>query len=253
MKGAIGTVAACAALLWTASASAQELTSNQHKEYASPQHFAIEGRATLYRPEIDSEPGLVGTPYASTYGQARYLMPSFEVDWQAYRIPHLGTIGLGFGAGTLTRSAPAAIQGTAINSGMTTSLQMIPMYLVAVLRTDVVARELGVPLVPYVKGGLGLGLWFATTEAGLSRTRDAAGAETSVGRGATWGLHGALGVMLLLDFFDKGTARNFDNSMGVNHTYLFAELTRYHLTGLGQKNALNLGDTALTLGLAFEF
>ena len=70
---------------------------------------------------------------------------------------------------------------------------------------------------PYAKGGIGLAPWLATTDRGLSHTHDPnTKLSTSEGHGATWGLHGALGVMLLLDVFDRSTARNFDTSVGVN-------------------------------------
>ena len=53
---------------------------------------------------------------------------------------------------------------------------------------------------------------------------------------------------------DPYTARNFDESMGVNNTYLFAEWTDMSLDGMWvQSNALRVGSKTWTFGLTWEF
>jgi hypothetical protein len=54
--------------------------------------------------------------------------------------------------------------------------------------------------------------------------------------------------------FDEYAAKNFDEAMGVNNTYLFGELMRSDLSGLGiQSSPLRVGESTWVAGLAFEF
>jgi hypothetical protein len=133
-------------------------------------------------------------------------------------------------------------------SGEDTSLEVFPFYGVAVLRVDVLWRDYHVPLVPWVKVGLGCALWRASNTLGTSSYNSISGEGHSIGT------HLALGLALNLSFFDPDTAREFDNSLGVNGTYLFAEYTREDLTGLGtQSDPMRVGGNEWTFGLAMEF
>jgi hypothetical protein len=257
----------CALLLTAAPARADEesnVLDDRHRKYESPQHFALEFRFGAYKPNVDDAPELGGkTPFADTFGTPGVkdsanvrLEIATEFDWQMMRIPHLGTLGPGISIGYTSISRPAALKQcppppAACVSGEDTTLEIFPMYGVLVLRADVVTRELHIPLVPYVKGGVGLAFWRASNTLGTSSATDASGNDVS-GKGHTWGTHVALGVALHLNDFDQGAARNLDNSMGINHTYAFFELMSARLTGLGQKEALFVGTNTWVLGLAFE-
>ena len=62
-----------------------------------------------------------------------------------------------------------------------------------------------------------------------------------------------------LDQFDTMSARTFDNEVGVNHSYIFAELLWAKVEGLGKEDRLYLSPTDLfgsatfLVGLALEF
>jgi hypothetical protein len=230
----------------------EELLVGRHKSYESPQHFAIELRFMPYSPDIDSDPALHGTnPYSTVFGSSPRLMAQLEFDWQVLRIPHLGTLGPGFAIGYTKMNAPATFtmphNGTTV-SGENTALEIVPTYAVAVLRADVLWREVHVPLVPYAKLGVGYAFWRASNTLGTSH---AAGV---VGEGASLGTQLAVGLGLNLNVFDPYAAKNFDEAMGVNNTYLFGELMRSDLSGLGiQSSPLRVGESSWVLGLAFEF
>jgi hypothetical protein len=127
-------------------------------------------------------------------------------------------------------------------------LWIIPMAAMAVLRVDVLWRDVGIPLVPYAKLGLAYALWRASNTLGTSSF------EGVSGEGHSWGTHIAVGLSLNLNPFDVYAAQNFDDAMGVNGTYVFGEWTREDYNGLGfQSDPLRVGGTNWMLGLAFEF
>jgi len=241
----------------------QELLTGKHRNYESPQHFAFELRFSPWSPGVDSDPGLKGaTPYATTFGTGALVFVGAEFDWQALRIPHVGTIGPGAGIGYTKASGNAAFapyNGTSCHqppdgsqclttSGETTSLEIFPMYVVAVLRADALWRELHVPLVPYAKVGLAYAIWRASNSLGTSSANGVTGA------GGTFGTQLGVGLAFNLNVFDEYAAKNFDEAMGVNSTYVYAEYSRADLQGLGlQSNPLRVGTQTWTFGLAFEF
>lgn len=237
--------AACAAL--TVPAQAFEFgTPSQRHPYQSPQNFALEIRASPYRPQVDEEPGLHGTPFANSFGTSPRPYFGLEFDWQIYRIPHVGTIGPGLSTAFVTMSRPATtVSGK--ESGDEYTLTIYPFYLVGVLRGDALWRELGIPLVPYAKLGAGYAMWRASNTGG---TADFGGVT---GKGTTWGTNAALGVAFALDSLDPGAARNMDNATGINNTYVFAEYYWLSLDGIGQSHALFVGSRSWAAGLAFEF
>lgn len=219
----------------------------KRKRPESPQHFAAEVRVGPYTPAIDSEPALAGrTPYADAFGDPFRPLVALEVDWQALRIPYLGTLGPGLGAGLFSASRDAlTLSGAA--SGDTTGLNVYPFWADAVLRADVVWRELRIPIVPWAKAGLGMALWRATNSTGTANVGGVAG------KGMTWGTHFALGAGFALDALDPGATRNLDEVTGINHTYFFAEYYWLGLDSFGSDQALRVGSNSWALGLAFEF
>ncbi|MCL2778917.1 MAG: MXAN_2562 family outer membrane beta-barrel protein [Polyangiaceae bacterium] len=214
----------------------------------SAQNFAIEVRVGPYKPQVDSEPALGSkTPYNTSFGSAFRILPALEFDWQTLRIPGIGTIGPGVSIG-YTRMSADSVTLSGRPSGDTTSLSIIPMTLVGVLRVDVLWRKFGVPLVPYGKAGLGYALWTASNTGGTS---DANGVK---GEGHSLGTNFALGLAFSLDAFDTYAARNMDIATGINNSYVFVEAYRLTLNGFGSSSTLRVGSgNTWTAGLAFEF
>jgi hypothetical protein len=232
-------------------ARAADSVARRRALYATPQHFALELRFSPYRPQIDDEPGLRGKPYQTTFGTMPRLLFGGELDWQALRIPHLGTVGPGFGVGYTNMSDTARLLRDGSLSGDDTSLDIWSLYTVAVLRVDVLWRDAGVPFVPYVKGGLGLGLWRASNTGGTAEVKTPTG--TVRGEGHTFGTHVAGGLALALDFLDPGASRSMDQTVGINNTYFYAEYYLSMLNGIGQSTPLRVGANSWTMGLTFEF
>ncbi|HEY1696831.1 MAG TPA: MXAN_2562 family outer membrane beta-barrel protein [Polyangiaceae bacterium] len=251
---------AAAVLLLPRAACAQEdrneLLSGKHRTMESSQQFAYELRFASFEPGIDTNPSLHGeTPYKTAFGGSRLLF-GMEFDWEALRIPNVGTLGPGFGIGYTKASGLATFQQPHANpdgtvsttSGESTSLEIYPMYAVAVFRVDVLWRQVHVPLVPYAKFGIGYAIWRASNELGTSNYNGQAGV------GASLGTQLGLGLAFNLNSFDEYSAKNFDDAVGVNNTYVFAEYTRSDLDGLGiQADPMRVGGQSWTFGLTVEF
>jgi hypothetical protein len=242
---------------WSSPARADDETGvlrvANHKDYSSTERFMLEFRFGLYHPRVDSDPSLGGkTPYENTFGDTANFEFAMEFDWQAYRIPHFGTIGPGFGAGFTEASNLAKLVTPQPNGNNTsaesTSLTIFPMYAALVLRADAIDRELHFPLVPYAKLGFGWALWRGSNSAGTSVSNAGVIAE-----GTTLGFQAALGLAFDLNVLDLAAARGFDNSVGVNHTYAFFEAFWADLDGLAQPHALYVGAYTWSAGLALSF
>jgi len=212
----------------------------------SPQDMALEVRFGPYLPDVDDEFSGGVAPFDMLFGDTNRYMIGLEVDWQALRIPHVGTFGPGVGLGYTTMDGKTRRQDGSLTMDQETSLSILPAYLVGVLRVDVLARDTPVPLVPYGKLGLGAALWWSSD--GMNTSREAG----TVGRGTSYGYQYALGAMLMLDAFDDESALELDSTLGVNHSYLFLELYGSDLDGFGSGDQMQVGTHTWFTGLAFE-
>ncbi len=243
--------AAATTLLAALAASAQGVDEfgpygglEQGSGFQSPQHMAVELRFGPYRPRVDDSAS--GTPYDDVFGDKRRYLVGLEFDYQLLRIPSVGSLGPGLGLGTFTAKAKAPLTDGSGPSGEETRLRVLPAYLVAVLRVDVLAQQTKVPLAVYAKGGLGYALWWARGEEHLER------ADGVVGKGSSYGYHAAFGGMFLLDSLDRASALEMDTTTGLNSVYAFGEFLTTGLDGFGG-DRLDVGATTWMAGLAFEF
>lgn len=218
------------------------------ERYRSPRYGAFEFRIGPYLPNVDDEFDGV-TPFEDSFGDGSGLAIGFEVDWQALRIPHFGSLGPGLGWHYTQRTGVAPFAGPPLNdNGPSAHKQrfwLMPMYAVAVLRVDVFAKEFSIPIVPYVKAGLALGLW---------ESRDASEVSESAGirgQGLETGLQFQLGGMLHLNPISEQHAIDMDNASGVNDAYLYFEWWKSSVDSFGK--GMQVGTDTWVTGLAIEF
>jgi hypothetical protein len=238
---------------WTESALAQGIDEfgtygREAADYESPQHMAMEIRVGRYYPTVDDEfAGTGETPFRDSFGAKRRWFIGFEVDWQLFRIPYVGTIGPAFGAGITNLQGKGFLADGTV-ADQTTTLSILPTYGVAVLRVDTLSRLTPVPLAVYGKLGVGYALWWTRDNIGVTR-----GDDGSRGEGASYGTHWAVGAMFLLDALDRRRANDLDASQGINNSYVFVEWYKSTLDGFGTGNQMQVGSESWTAGLALEF
>ena len=242
----------------SAGAGAQTVSLSQ--EPASPQYGAFELKFAPYRPAVDDNPSLTGTPYKDVFKDKTMFLTALEFDWQFVHPPGV-SFGIGFSFGFMQAYAKSLIADTGEESVDYTVLNVMPFAALLVARIDALADFVNVPLVPYFKIGFNWYLWWILgggDTASYTWTDDNGTEHTESGRGGTMGWQLSPGLALRLDGFDKKSARTFDNEIGVNHSYLFVEFLWAFVNHFGNDDHMNLstdtfgGGTVLG-GLALEF
>jgi hypothetical protein len=231
----------------------------------SPQRFLIEVKFGPYLPDIDKRwTGAGFGPYATIYGRTddlgvatkpprQRLFSVLGFEWQFYHKLG-GPLSLGFTVGYFGDSAQALIAdgvpaGENVRSEAdTTRFNIVPLTLLLGYRFELLADRFRVPLVPYARGGIGYGFWWEK-KGGKISTNDAG--QKAHGGSIGWQVN--LGLMLRLDFIERGAAYDLDRMTGINHTYIFGEWQFSHLDGFGSDKAMSVGDDTFTVGLAVAF
>lgn len=216
----------------------------QRGQRHSPQTVAFEARFGPYRPHVDDD--LPGAPYEQIFGNDTRWQGGAELDWQALRIPRLLSFGPGFGLAYTQSNAKAPLATGDGLSAQNTSLAILPMHLVGVLRFDALADRTVIPLAPYAKLGFGYAWWWS----GIGQKTARVNGE--VARGASYGYALALGCLLRLDPLDPTTAATADSSLGINHSGLFIEWFKSNLNGFGSSKTMEVGTSTWVAGLTLE-
>jgi hypothetical protein len=163
-----------------------------------------------------------------------------------------GTAGLGGSFGLMQFVGKGYFPGTGQRSSDTTVFNLAPLELTAFYRFDVLADRIGIPLVPYVRGGLAYDLWWVTVGNGdISRVRAPNATDDVIGRGGKLGVTATAGISVLLNFIDSGAARNLYHGLGIRGTYIFAEVNVRQVDGFGAAG-FDFSDQTWNLGLYFE-
>jgi uncharacterized protein (TIGR03382 family) len=222
-------------------------------EERRPPRYLIAFKIDRYDPKVDSETGLVGTPYHDVFGPRAPGRYQLEFDWE---VAHpLGSVLVGatagfwqnHGKGILRSSPPDA----PVPSEDTTTLNVFPFGLILTYRFDYLAdRWERFPFIPYAQFGLMRALWTS-----YNGTGDLSYDRVNGGKGSGWtnGYTTALGVALNLNAIDPTLAREAYLDTGIQRTSLFAEYGWTTLNGWGKKGALVLSDHAWRFGLSVEF
>ncbi|MGH1342147.1 MAG: MXAN_2562 family outer membrane beta-barrel protein [Nannocystales bacterium] len=238
---------------------------DKFKRPGSPQRFAVEIKMGPYLPDIDRKYDGSGLgPYATLFGETdsggvateepkNGLMPVLGFDWQFFYAG--GPLGLGTQVAFFRDKASAILanptpEDTTIRSSAdSATFTLLPVSALISYRFELLADRFKVPLVPYAKAGPTYALYWARD----GRRNIARDEDGDKGLGGVWGYTLNAGMMLRLDFIERGTAKKLDQTTGINHTYVFGEFSFSRLDNLGIGNSISVGDATWFAGLAIEF
>ena len=209
--------AAAASVAFSGEAAAQYTYSDSYdRPSQSPELFVFELRIGGYTPDVGN--GAFDTVFGGDIGP----MIGLELDFVPFRIPYVGLLGAGvrFNWAKYTASGCLDIGCTPAGDGMAVDQELefriFPLQGLAVLRVDVLARELNVPLI--FTGKIG----FDTV---LYRVQNGSTTETE---GYSFGLHWGAQVALELDFINPRRARTLDDEWGHQPHQPLLRALRFH-------------------------
>ncbi|MFT5432693.1 MAG: outer membrane protein W [Myxococcota bacterium] len=216
----------------------------------SPQTMQIEFKFGPYTPNIDQSGG--GDTYATIFQDPMFMFRT-QLDFQVYR--GIGTIGIGGEIGIATVDGASSLDANNFSgSSDTTTFWMVPLALTVSYNFDYLATRYDIPIVPYVQAGLDYYLWWFTDDTGAtSSAPDVAAGKNRPGVGGTYGWHATVGLKILLDVFAPQMAQTFDIEIGVNNSYIFAQLLYASVNDFGKEGSWDLGELTGLYGIAFEF
>lgn len=230
-------------LLFAGALLAGALPAQAATSYQSERDWLLSLQFGSFKPEIDKEPGLVGTPFLDVFGPRPRLLSRISIERFVFK--DFGTLGGGLDAGFAEFFGNAFVEGSDTPSPDTVSMRMVPITVFADYRFDWAAQNWKFPFVPYAKAGIGGWLFWINDAHG-----DTAGGGAA--KGVRWGWTWSAGLQLMLDIFDPRLSREFDREYGVNGTYLYVDYTQQHVTSFGRKG-LDFSAATWSGGIAFEF
>lgn len=230
-----------------------------------------------YTPAIDDQFGKnersqMG-PYQAMFGN--YWVDGKPTDSHVYQIlPMLdvdrfiwsgsGQLGIGGSLGYMQKTAFAYVEGSSPDdprrprsTASENTFRLIPFALTATYRATQLDDLYGIPLVPYIRGGLSYYVWWVKGPSGdIAKVcrGDTMGADCDANKayGGTLGFQGSLGLAIRAERIDRDAARSMVQS-GIYHAGFYAELMYAKVDGFGSDTKLSVGDKTWFAGVNFEF
>lgn len=234
-----------------------------------------------YTPEIDEQigdkTGAFG-PYRAMFGNYYTLdedgnkighdthvyqvLPMLEVDRILWSVSGQATLGVTLGY--MQKSAYAYLDGTdpmdafrPRTTAASNTFRLIPFAVTASYRVTQLDDLYGIPVVPYLRGGLSYYIWWLDGPDGnVSKVcRDGSmtpGCEANKAYGGSLGFQASFGVAVRAERIDAGAARSMVNS-GIYHAGFYAEYMFAKVDGFGSAKKLSVGDKTWFAGINFEF
>jgi hypothetical protein len=189
-------------------------------------------------------------------------MPMLDIDrilWTGF-----GQVGVGVSIGYMQWFAHAFVDGSKPEDNPrmrspadTNTFRLIPMALTATYRFTWLDDEYGIPVVPYVRGGLAYDLWWLSARSdrvcknGSDPLTDPT-CPLNKPVGGSLGVTGSIGLAVRAERIDTSTAMSMQQS-GIQHAGIYAELSLAKVDGFGSASKLSVGDRTWFAGVDFEF
>ncbi len=218
-------------------------------------------RVGPYVPDIDNQLG--GTspgPYKQMYGGYR-ILPMLDVDrflWTGF-----GQFGIGGSIGYMQKTAHAFTEDSMPTDsprerspGDENTFRLIPLALTATYRFTFLDDEYGIPLVPYIRGGLAYYIWWVRTNGATAKAcwdgTHTQGCDADKALGASLGVVGSIGLAIRAERIDSSAASSMRQG-GIMHAGFYGELSLAKVDGFGSDTKLAVGDRTWFAGVNFEF
>jgi hypothetical protein len=219
-----------------------------------------------YVPQIDAQlGGPKPGPYEQMFG-GYHILTMLDVDrivWSGF-----GQVAVGLSAGYWQKTAPTFTINSVFSDPMRpratdhNTFRLVPTELSATYRFTWLDDNYGVPVVPYVRAGLGYYLWWISVAGHYAHACDPSniskamsfcnGMNDDKALGATAGVQGAIGLAIRAERIDAATAMSMQQS-GIQHAGIYAELSDARIHGFGSDTKLSVGDLTWFAGVDFEF
>ncbi|MBA3463871.1 MAG: hypothetical protein H0T46_28195 [Deltaproteobacteria bacterium] len=217
-------------------------------------------RVGPYSPDIDEQFGMTPGPYADMFGGDRYT-PMIDIDrilWTGF-----GQFGVGGSIGYMQKTAKAWADGSVPGDPMRmrspgdeNTFRLLPLALTATYRLTWFDEEFGVPIVPYVRGGLAYYMWWVRTNGKTAAAcwdgTHTQGCDADDGLGASLGVVGSIGIAIRAERIDAAAASSMKQG-GIQHAGFYGELSMAKVDGFGSSTKLSVGDATWFAGVDFEF
>ncbi|GEM_PF-1574299 len=211
-----------------------------------------------YTPDIDKQFGMDPGPYNEMFGGYQ-ILPVLDIDRIVWR--GFGQLGFGGSLGYMQKSANAwaeAMPGEdrIRSTGDENTFRLIPLAATAVYRFTWLDDNYGIPVVPYIRGGLSYYVWWMRTNGKTSKAcwdgSDTPDCDADKAYGATIGVQGSIGIAVRAERVDSAAATSM-RAGGIEHAGFYGELSLAKVDGFGSDYKLSVGDATWFAGVNFEF
>jgi hypothetical protein len=189
------------------------------------------------------------------------VMPMLDVDrivWSGF-----GQLGVGGSLGYMQKTAYVYESGTSEDEEMRvrsqsakTTFRLIPFAATVTYRLTYADDTWGIPVIPYVRGGLSYYVWWMKGPNGdvskVCEGADAMSCSDDKAYGGTYGVQVSAGLAVRAERIDAAAARSMRNS-GIQHAGFYGEVFWGRVDGFGSESKLWVGDTTWFAGANFEF
>lgn len=239
----------------SALAQSQSLSlSGEKKQLETSRNMFFEFKLSPFTPLVDRPFGDLSQeerPWYKNYGNTPMLLGEIEFDFQFFQA--FGSLAVGASVGYTEKFGKAFDAATGARIDQSNGVRLLPLKALLVYRWDWAKQKWGIPLVPYLKGAFVAMPYWLLLGSEIEMYSDEVKA-LGAGYGVKYGFAGVAGLALELDFLDRRLSRDFDSSVGVNHTYLFAEFTLQEMALFNTSaKGLDFSSRHAIFGIGFEF
>jgi hypothetical protein len=191
------------------------------------------------------------------------VLPMLDLDrvlWDGW-----GQVTVGGSIGYMQKSAYAYLDGTTEDQPMRerskasrNTFRLIPMAAMIGYRFTLLDDLYGIPVVPYVRGGLSYYAWWIKSPNGnVSKICEEMRADMTCAKenkayGGSLGFQGSIGLAIRAERIDADAATSMRSS-GIAHAGFYAEYQYAKVDGFGSDSKLSVGDNTWFAGVDFEF